>query len=499
MKYSLGGGVLDTTQRTLSVDGDVFPIRPKTLEVLLYLADHQDKITSKENLLETLWPNVTVDEGVVFQSITEIRKLFSDPKIVINYPKRGYQLTQPLKPLTSSQTVLTKFRSSRPVMFSSLIVCGLILLTVFMVLFTTTIWVDEDAINNKAHNPSYQSRILILPVKSNVAYSESNWAGMSGMENIASRIQGNESTYIYTSYDVSALIHHLGIDELNDDVEFERIGKLSGASMVVESSVYGGVSNYNLVYKLHTTNKVVEGAVFGTTIDEAYANLVAKISNFMSITVNPDPKRATTEFNDALFAKALIAYESDWKGSVSFFETYLKLNPDSVIARIYLSRLYLWEGRIKNADDIITSTIVSQSTTVRQQAIIKFIQGRIIAQRSDWALAEKHYNEALVLLNETIDWSLKGDILQHKANVYEHLNKLPQALATLQTALSYYQFIESPIGINTIRLHLSRVYQKQGNLTQARALFVTAKQAIETQNLVFLESMLAEYKLTTST
>ena len=83
MKYQLGSHVLDTTARTLTKNDDVRPIRPKTLELLLYLAQRPDEIVSKETLLAELWSNVTVDEGVVFQSITEIRKLVSNPKIII--------------------------------------------------------------------------------------------------------------------------------------------------------------------------------------------------------------------------------------------------------------------------------------------------------------------------------------------------------------------------------------------------------------------------------
>ena len=481
MKYTIGNFTLDTTERTLSADNDLRPIRPKTLELLLFLAERRDDVVSKEELLRALWPNVTVDEGVVFQSITEIRKLFANPKIIINFPKRGYQFTEPLIPLIPPRR--TDSNSNRRKLLP------LVVLFMSVVLISLTVFFSTNDVTTK-----YDERILVLPVVSHVAYSDANWAGLNGMENIASRLQNDESTFVYRSYEVSNLMHQVGFTNVQSKEQSGQIGKLTGASLVVETNVYGGINNYNLVYRFHANNQVIEGSVFDTAIDGAFAKLVDKISDFSAVRINNTPQDATAEFNDALFAKAVISYESDWKTSISFFETYLNLNPESVIARIYLARLYLWEQKTNLAAVTIRKATEIPTTDRRHLALIDFIQGQLAAANANWTLAEQHYSEALRTLASSSDWSLKGDILQHRARSFENQRQLYKAQQSLETALEYYQLIESPIGINAIRLHLSRTLLKQGDVQNATTYFLAAKRAIQEKQLDFLDTLLAEHQ-----
>ncbi len=69
MKYQVDTFVLDVQARTLSADDSCQNIRPKTLEVLLYLANRTGDIISKQELLDCIWDDVNVDDGVIFQSI----------------------------------------------------------------------------------------------------------------------------------------------------------------------------------------------------------------------------------------------------------------------------------------------------------------------------------------------------------------------------------------------------------------------------------------------
>jgi len=54
MKYQIDKFVLNVQTRTLSAKGSCQNIRPKTLEVLLYLAQRAGQIISKQELLENI-------------------------------------------------------------------------------------------------------------------------------------------------------------------------------------------------------------------------------------------------------------------------------------------------------------------------------------------------------------------------------------------------------------------------------------------------------------
>lgn len=481
MKYQLGSHVLDTTARTLTKNDDVRPIRPKTLELLLYLAQRPDEIVSKETLLAELWSNVTVDEGVVFQSITEIRKLVSNPKIIITFPKRGYQLTQPLTPIENKAV-----RYTRPRIYAAFAVT---ILAVASIVFLALPLTGD---NTATQSALYPHRIVVLPVNSHVAYTSSNWAGLNGVHSITSRLNGDDDVYVYSSYDIATLLQQTDVNNGTASLSPALISASTGASLVVETDVYGGVNNYNLVYKLHSNNSVTQGSVFDTSIDGAFSKLAQKIAESTATHFSSSPRDPISEFNDELFSKAIISYESDWKTSISYFETYLNLKPDSLIARLYLCRLYLWEGRFDDAQRIIDSAVVLENSDVRHRAQVAFLKGQLAAQRKAWQQAVVFFDEAISLLNESNDWSLQGDILQHHASVLEQQGEYLNAQLLLETAMTYYQRIASPIGINAIRLHLARVLYRQDKHASAKAYFEQAKNQIMSQQLVFLYSSLEQ-------
>ena len=67
-------------------------LRPKCLEVLLYLTKHAGRVVSKEELMTAVWPIATVSDESLTQCISEIRRALRDDnrQILRTIPKRGY-------------------------------------------------------------------------------------------------------------------------------------------------------------------------------------------------------------------------------------------------------------------------------------------------------------------------------------------------------------------------------------------------------------------------
>jgi DNA-binding winged helix-turn-helix (wHTH) protein/tetratricopeptide (TPR) repeat protein len=72
----------------------------KSFDLLLYLIDHRDRVVSKNELLEQLWPEQFIEESNLTQHIFLLRKALSkhegDQKIIQTLPGRGYRFTAPL-------------------------------------------------------------------------------------------------------------------------------------------------------------------------------------------------------------------------------------------------------------------------------------------------------------------------------------------------------------------------------------------------------------------
>ncbi len=79
---------------------DVIPLEPQAVRVLRYLAEHHDRVVSKDELLEHVWPNVFTTDGVLKKAISQARRsLGDDPddaRFIATYHGRGYRFIAPV-------------------------------------------------------------------------------------------------------------------------------------------------------------------------------------------------------------------------------------------------------------------------------------------------------------------------------------------------------------------------------------------------------------------
>jgi adenylate cyclase len=75
-------------------------VEPKVIEVLAYMADFPGEVLSKEQIIQSVWPDTYVSGEVLRYSISELRKAFKDdarnPQIIQTIARRGYRLIAPV-------------------------------------------------------------------------------------------------------------------------------------------------------------------------------------------------------------------------------------------------------------------------------------------------------------------------------------------------------------------------------------------------------------------
>ena len=86
------------------------------MEVLLCLAHRPGELVSKEELLQTVWPDTFVSDDVLIRSISELRRVFEDdakePRFIQTIHKRGYRLIAPVARPHSDTAVPTRSPAS---------------------------------------------------------------------------------------------------------------------------------------------------------------------------------------------------------------------------------------------------------------------------------------------------------------------------------------------------------------------------------------------------
>ena len=86
-----------------SIGGDMIAIRPKTCQLLLLLLENAGKPVSKQHILETVWADSVVAEQVVFQSINELRQIFTNEEVIKTIPKQGYMWLPDVSTISTSE------------------------------------------------------------------------------------------------------------------------------------------------------------------------------------------------------------------------------------------------------------------------------------------------------------------------------------------------------------------------------------------------------------
>ncbi len=95
LRYRFGQYCLDESSEVLLRGTKEILLRPKTYSVLVYLLENPGRLVSKAELMGVVWGGRSVEEGVLNQSITEIRQALGDnrkhPRFIQTVSRKGYR------------------------------------------------------------------------------------------------------------------------------------------------------------------------------------------------------------------------------------------------------------------------------------------------------------------------------------------------------------------------------------------------------------------------
>jgi predicted ATPase/DNA-binding winged helix-turn-helix (wHTH) protein len=85
---------LSSRERSLRRDGAALTLGSRALDLLIYLAERPGQVIAKQELIEHVWPDVTVEEGSLRVHVAAIRKVLGDGQFgnryITNVKGRGY-------------------------------------------------------------------------------------------------------------------------------------------------------------------------------------------------------------------------------------------------------------------------------------------------------------------------------------------------------------------------------------------------------------------------
>ncbi|HXA52477.1 MAG TPA: winged helix-turn-helix domain-containing protein, partial [Candidatus Acidoferrum sp.] len=99
--YAFGPFVLDTARHLVSRHSEPVALTPKSYDTLLVLVESGGNLMSKDELMNAMWPDHSVEEANLTQQISTIRKVLGDSgerdQFIVTVPGRGYRFAVPVR------------------------------------------------------------------------------------------------------------------------------------------------------------------------------------------------------------------------------------------------------------------------------------------------------------------------------------------------------------------------------------------------------------------
>src|SRR5277367_5367636 len=97
----IGEWIVDPAFDTISRGTESHKLEPRTMQLLMCLANSAGAVVSVDHLLAEVWADVVVGSASVYQAVSQLRKMLGDvdpnPTYIATVPRKGYRLIAPVK------------------------------------------------------------------------------------------------------------------------------------------------------------------------------------------------------------------------------------------------------------------------------------------------------------------------------------------------------------------------------------------------------------------
>lgn len=94
MVYQFGSFQLDVAERRLLREGELVPLRSKVFDTLCILVENHGHLVRKDELMQRIWPDSTVEENNLDHNISKLRRALGESngdRFIETVPRQGYR------------------------------------------------------------------------------------------------------------------------------------------------------------------------------------------------------------------------------------------------------------------------------------------------------------------------------------------------------------------------------------------------------------------------
>jgi TolB-like protein/DNA-binding winged helix-turn-helix (wHTH) protein/Tfp pilus assembly protein PilF len=244
--YRFGEFVLDPQTRVLRRGAEPVALTPKALEVLLLLVRNAGRIVTKDELMQTVWPDSFVEESNLTQTIFMVRKALeetSDRRYILTIQGQGYRFLAPVTEAANHRSEIEAPESTRDSgsaaenqMLSSprrskswkLAVISLSVAVPALIL-TIAVWIGHW--RRTAAEPSGKIMLAVLPFENFTGDPGEDYFSDGLTEEMISQLGNLDPAHLGVIARTSVMHYKLSHESIS------QIGQALGVQYVVEGSV----------------------------------------------------------------------------------------------------------------------------------------------------------------------------------------------------------------------------------------------------------------------
>lgn len=483
--HSSGYKIYPRSCKVFSPDGKENIVRAKTFQVLQLLLDGKGQIQTKENILNTIWNDVVVDEQVIFQSIKELRKVFGDSDVIKTYPRKGYAWIPNIEIVT--EPPLESNSGSQPANTKPLITYLKRVILVVSVVLVAYVTIQQFATTA----PLISGSIVVLPVQTDIADSDHNWVRYGAMDQLVQRLSSSDHHgVLQTDYvlEVMARVPNLHKTIIQQDIS--QIFQVSGATLIIELKLSGSVQDYQLIYSFHEKNGMERGAVLDNTIGGAVDQVAVIVAARLGQTRVTNQGEYYSAFSNEMLANALESIQNgNNERAITLLEAAISTEPDNVAAKRILIRLMVETHEHLKAQALLVAAMKQAKATNNTKEMVRllFWQAGNLAQQGKMEAALSNFQAAELAANTIKDWLFLAYIAEMRGRIHQSKQAFSAAHTQYEEAIKYHQVLQCPLGQSNVLLDLSRLSFEQGDLNAALLYANQSLTLIEQRQLVKLK------------
>lgn len=478
MLYNINGLQVDVKKGVVINGSKKIAIRSKTLQVLVMLIDKKHRVVTKQELLNSIWHDVIVQEQVLAQSVKELRDLLGSD-IIKTFPRNGYQWVADLEqPLNRQKNHLTQVLMAVVAVFVTM-----------SILFFVKEWGAK------------QPTVAFLPVHNAMQDKDHHWVSVQGLEYTNQRLMQASELDVVSSGHILYALERLDVEKRStfDGGDIYPLREKLEADIVVKTRLTGFPMDYQLHYFVYSDHNVERGVITDKTVRGALDQIVAKVAGRFG-SYHPDNFNFKENvFSNEAFARGMELYlQNRFEQAAPLFLSALHSDSRLLAARRYLAASYANTARQAEAIALLEENIQQASTQHNRELIRAYLL--IGYLKINWPTKDDREGELLMATQYIEKAKQLAEQQQDRlfiAYAYEELGKIKrlqgqytQSVRLLTAALSYHLEFNSTYGQTAALIELAKVAAEQRELQESdqylqRALEIAQKSDAQA-NLVWV-------------